>query len=143
MSSHILENGMGVQLDKQTEEEYKKAGEYIMNSINYEQCKPILKEMSEDDQVLMLACESLKGGLDASELTDREIDILFKKFNNKWFDIFKISDSEINAINEKRKKFQNISENRRRFLELSGKAHKTNFENEELKKLKKLIRKEN
>ena len=140
--THSLPNGMGVQIDKDTEAAYKRAGEYMMNSINYEQSKPIVNELSEEDKILMLACESLKGGLSANELTDMELMVLFKRLERRWFDKFGLTIDEIESTEQRIKKLKLMTDTEKEFSELSGKSHKSREENERLKQLKKKLRKE-
>lgn len=119
----VLPNGMTIKIDPETEKEYKRAGEYMMNTVDYTKGRPIVPELSEDDKVFMFAIEGVKAGLDPKELSEQELTVVFQRLGPSWFTQFGYAESEI----------------RQPVLQLVGKPNKTLAERKMVKKYKKAL----
>lgn len=87
-------------LTQEQKEEYKKIGDYLYNSDNYKNLEMGSKiKESSFEEILQYATEMLKAGGDPFDLSQKEIESLYKFYGEKWYDHFNLEESEIPKLN--------------------------------------------
>ena len=93
-------------------EEYKKIGEYMYNNDVFKSGGNIVNT---EESILMYAVESLRSGLNPSELSQQEKQCLISTYGDSWYEKFGFSGDEIlrDVLNVDKA----VSRQQRRYLE--------------------------
>jgi len=93
-------------------EEYKKIGEYMYNNDVFKSGGNIVNT---EESILMYAVESLRSGLNPSELSQQEKQCLISTYGDNWYEKFGFSGDEIlrDVLNIDKA----VSRQQRRYLE--------------------------
>jgi len=73
-------------MTKEQIEEYKKVGEYMYNSVNFEDKKIINNLDPPIEESIAYIEEGIKSGLLPQDLTENEVSILNKAYGEKWYE---------------------------------------------------------
>lgn len=76
-------------------EEYKKIGEYMYSDDKFKQVEHANKISSSQPDLLFYAEKALKSGLNPKELTQPEIQALYEKYGEKWYEQFDLCKDDI------------------------------------------------
>lgn len=77
-------------------EDYKKIGEYMYNSVNYQIAETGSKVKAPTEENLILyASEGLKAGLDPMDLSDEELRALIQVYGEQWYEKFGYKEDEV------------------------------------------------
>jgi hypothetical protein len=92
----MSETPFNTEMSQETIDEYKRAGEYMLNNFNYNAIdeKQETKRL-EREQLLMFADQGLKSGLSPKELTEQELGILNEVYGDEWYKRYGLSSENI------------------------------------------------
>jgi hypothetical protein len=77
-------------------EEYKRVGEYMYNSVNYQIAETGSKvKPPTEENLIVYAVEGLKAGLDPMDLSDEELRALIQVYGEEWYEKFDYTRDEV------------------------------------------------
>lgn len=122
MNNELVRNAL-LSMSPETQEEYKKFGEYFYNSTDFEKNKSNLI-LPEKEQLLIRADTSLKSGLDPKDLNESELQILYDTYGEKWYERYDLKENEV----------------RKPIITVVNKPHKTVEDKKRIRKFEKKIK---
>ena len=83
-------------LNPEQVEEYKRIGEYMYNSQNYQIAETGSKVTEPTEENLFLyAVEAMKSGLNPMDLSDGELRSLIRFYGERWYEKFDYTENEV------------------------------------------------
>lgn len=122
MDNSTLFKNMMNNLSDEDKEKYKKIGEYMYNTIDYENNEILNKIKTPTEEILGYIEIALKSGLSAEDLEPEERKYMKDQFGNKWFerygftldDIPSSEHREYSVSLENNNTYQNTKETKRK-----------------------------
>lgn len=101
-NSHTFMKSAVESLSPEDREKYKKIGEYMYNTIDYEQQK-ILDDLPTPVSESIAYIEiGIKSGLLPCDLEDEEVEMMIQTYGNTWYKRYGFSDNDIPTYQKNR-----------------------------------------